>query len=181
MGDESMSMTAEELIDTLSAGVAARVGGQIADVSVQVDGIAGQFDVLAERVAALESDVEGVATEAAATRGDLQVMSASLEEATLQGDEIGPVLDDGLGSLITIVGQVLEVLDADGDGSSDVAASVSAIHTSVQQLSETLAHPLMTTNFEDYTVLEGLLLLLVVFSFMKIWKSMLEAGFRWLK
>lgn len=181
MGDESMTMTAEELIDTLSAGVSARVGGQIADVSAQVDGVAGQLDGLAERVAALESGVDGVATEAAATRGDLQVMSASLEEATLQGDEIGPVLDDSLGSLITIVGQVLQALDGDSDGVSDATASVSEIHTSVQEISEVLIHPVMTTNIQDFTVLEGLLLLLVIFSFLKVWKSMLEVGFRWLK
>lgn len=185
MGDEGNSgLTVEELTDMLSAGVASRVGGQLADVSAQVDGVVGQLDALAGRVAALESGVEGVAVGVANTHSDLQTASASLaslEEASLQGDEIGPVLDDGLGSLITIVGQVLEMLDTDGDGASDVSAAVSDIHASVQELSETLIHPVMTTNIEDYTVLEGLLLILVVSLFFKAWKSMLEVGFRWLR
>ena len=44
-----------------------------------------------------------------------------------------------------------------------------------------LDRPLMTTNFEDYTVTEGLLLLLLLFLFVKefILKP-LKGGFSWL-
>lgn len=186
MGDEGNSgLTVEELTDMLSSGVAGRVGGQIADVSAQVDGVAERLDGLAGRVAALESGVEGVAEVAANTRNDLQAasasLSASLEEATLQGDEIGPVLDDSLGSLITVVGQVLEILDSDSDGASDVGSVVSEIRTELQDVAAVVVHPALSTPFESYSVLEALLLLLILWKFLQACVGMLGSGFSWLR
>ena len=43
-----------------------------------------------------------------------------------------------------------------------------------------LERPFMTTSFEDYTVTEGLLLLLIIMVFLKWCSKMLKEGFSWL-
>lgn len=45
---------------------------------------------------------------------------------------------------------------------------------------EVTAHPLLTTPFEDYTVTEGLLLLLLLAVFLSWCGKMIRSGFSWL-
>ena len=40
--------------------------------------------------------------------------------------------------------------------------------------------PALTTKFEDYTVSEGILLLLLLFVIIGVWVAMLRRGFAWL-
>lgn len=48
-------------------------------------------------------------------------------------------------------------------------------------LLEVADHPLMTTPFEDYTVTEGLLLLLLLSVFLAACVKLLKGGFSWLR
>ncbi len=41
--------------------------------------------------------------------------------------------------------------------------------------------PLLTTPFEDYTVSEGLLLLLLLSAFLSVCCKLLRGGFQWLR
>lgn len=176
-GPVSDVMTAEDLTDAVSASVSASVAGMLENVSQRLDGLEIGLQAVSERVQ--------VVSDSAATREDLQAasasLSASLEEATLQAGELGPVLDEEIGSvIITFLGDLLDALDTDGDGASDVASVVTEIRDGVQDIAGTLVHPAMSTPISDYSVLEALLLLLVFWQVVKLCCSMLRGGFGWL-
>ena len=176
MGDDETSVTVEDLAESVSGSVIDSLSPRLDALEVKLDGFAGrlQVDGLSERLDALS----GVT----ATREDVASLSAKVEEATLQAGELGPVLDEEIGPVIVeLVGNLLELLDSDSDGASDLASVVEEIRTGVEDISGALVHPAMTTNFADYTVLEALLLLLVVGWFVKLWLSALKEGFSWLR
>lgn len=50
----------------------------------------------------------------------------------------------------------------------------------LRDISATVSHPLMTTPFSEYTVTEGLLLILVIFCVLSICLKMIKGGFYWL-
>jgi len=50
----------------------------------------------------------------------------------------------------------------------------------VEIIQQTLDHPFMTTSFQDYTVVEGLLLLGLLAAFAAACVKMLKGGFQWL-
>ena len=78
----------------------------------------------------------------------------------------------------------LEVLDETGEETEDLPEVLSWEDVSLQLLTEihdVTVHPLLTTNFADYTVLEGLLLLLVLWlAIINPCIRMLKGGFSWL-
>lgn len=178
-GPASDVMTAEDLTDAVSASVSesvsASVAGMMENVSQRLDGLESGLQAVSERVQAV--------SDSAATREDLQAasasLSASLEEATLQAGEIGPVEEVGP-VIISLIGDLLDALDTDGDGASDVASVVVEIRDGVQDIAGTLVHPAMSTPISDYSVLEALLLLLVFWQVVKLCCSMLRGGFGWL-
>jgi len=49
-----------------------------------------------------------------------------------------------------------------------------------EAIQQTLDHPLMTTPFQDYTVTEGLLLLMLLCFFIKVCMNMVRRAFSWL-
>lgn len=51
----------------------------------------------------------------------------------------------------------------------------------VETIQQTLDHPLMTTSFRDYTVTEGLLLLILLAAFAAACVKILKGGFQWLR
>lgn len=51
----------------------------------------------------------------------------------------------------------------------------------LEALQQTADHPALTTPFEDYTVTEGLLLLLLLSVFVAACMKMLKGGFAWLR
>lgn len=174
------SMTIDEFADVVSGSVVGPLSERLDALESRLDAVAGraQLDGLSERLDALSGS--------AATREDLQTASASLsaqmEEATLQAGELGPVLDEEIGpAVISLMGDLLELWDSDNDGASDLASVVAEIRTGVGEISGALAHPVMSTDFADYTVLEGLLLLLLLWQFVKLWLSALGEGFSWLR
>ena len=56
-----------------------------------------------------------------------------------------------------------------------------AIENYTETMAQTLDHPALTTPFEDYTVTEALLLLLLLSVFISACARMLRGGFSWLR
>lgn len=160
-------------VEALSGMVAESVSGYVSEL---LDNVSGRLDKL-------ESDVQAVSEKAVSKdefRETSSALSASLEDARLQGEEIGPVL----------AGELLEVFLKDEQAlllqgiRSDTSATLSTVRnmdTTLEELSGVFVHPAMTTNFADYSVLETLLLLLVVWQVVKLCLRMLQGGFGWLR
>ncbi len=55
------------------------------------------------------------------------------------------------------------------------------ISDQLTEIQMTMDHPLLTTRFEDYTVSEGLLLLLLLSAFLSACYKLLRGGFKWLR
>ena len=157
------------------------LSGMIAD-SVS-DYVSGLLDDVSGRLDTLESDIQAVSENVVSKEEFREVssaLSASLEDATLQGEEIGPVL----------AGELLEVFLKDEQAlllqgiRSDTSATLSTVRSmdaALEELSGVLVHPALTTSFADYSVLEALLLLLVVWQVVKLCVHMLQGGFGWLR
>lgn len=72
-----------------------------------------------------------------------------------------------------------------GGGSDPLAevnynAQLTVIQESLTAIQTHMARPLMTTPFEEYTVGEGLILLLLVFLILQSLIKMVKVGFSWL-
>ena len=160
---EEEVMTAEELTNAVADSVVESLSGRLDELEGRLDSVAGRL-----QVEGLSERLDGV--------------QAAVEEAALQAGELVPVAEDEIGPVVvSLMGDLLELLDGDNDGASDVAPLVSEIRTGVRDLSGALVHPAMTTDFADYTVLEALLLLLVVGWFVEFWLSALKEAFSWLR
>lgn len=159
--DAPTSMTMEDFTETVSGSVSGSISPRLDALEERLDGVAGRLQIegLSERVDALSARME----EARLQAGELVTM-----------EEIGP-------AVIDLIGQLLDALDSDGDGASDVASMVSEIRAEVRDISGALVHPAMTTDFADYTVLEAVLLLLLVWKFIAFWLSSLKEAFSWLR
>ena len=163
------SVTVEALSGMIADSVSGYVSGLLEDVSGQIAGLESRVEAVSESVLSKEE-----------FRETSSALSASLEDATLQGEEIGPV----------IAGELLEVFLKDEQAlllqgiRSDTSQTLSIVrdmNDTVEELSGVLIHPAMSTNFADYSVLEALLLLLVLWQVVKLCLRMLEGGFGWLR
>lgn len=163
------SVTVEALSGMIADSVSGYVSGLLEDVSGQIAGLEARVEAVSENVLSKEE-----------FRETSSALSATLEEATLQSEEIGPV----------IAGELLEVFLKDEQAvllqgiRSDTSQTLSIVRDmadTVEELSGVLTHPAMTTNFADYSVLEALLLLLVVWQVLKVCLDMLRGGFGWLR
>lgn len=160
-------------VEALSGMIVESVSGHVSEL---LDNVSGRLD-------RLESDIQAVSENVVSKdefRETSSALSASLEDATLQGEEIGPVL----------AGELLEVFLKDEQAlvlqgiRSDTSATLSTVRSmdaTLEELSGVLVHPALTTNFADYSVLEALLLLLVVWQVVKLCVHMLQGGFGWLR
>ena len=169
MADVEQSVTVETLSGMIADSVSGYVSGLLADVSGQIAGLESRVEAVSENVLSKEE-----------FRETSSALSASLEDATLQGEEIGPV----------IAGELLEVFLKDEQAMllqgirSDTSRTLSVVqgmNDTLEELSGVFVHPAMTTNFADYSVLEALLLLLVVWQVVKLCLRMLQGGFGWLR
>lgn len=78
----------------------------------------------------------------------------------------------------------LEVPAMEGLSNAGEAVRIIGMDTVLQQLEtiqQAVDHPALTTPFEDYTVTEGLLLLLFLSVFVTACVKMLKGGFAWLR
>lgn len=84
-----------------------------------------------------------------------------------------PTVDD------VIPGLIGDVLDA-VVGISEGMENLGTINQNVETIIQVLDHPALTTPFENYSVMEGLLLLLLVLGVVKICVNMIKGAFSWL-
>lgn len=75
---------------------------------------------------------------------------------------------------------LVDLLDA-LTGEEGMASDVDGLQQTVGEIQQALDRPLMTTSFQDYTVTEGLLLLLLLSAFVAACAKMLKEGFSWLR
>lgn len=90
-------------------------------------------------------------------------------EETVTGD---PTIDTAL--------LLVDLMDA-LTGEEGMASDVDGLQQTVGEIRQALDRPLMTTSFQDYTVTEGLLLLLLLSAFVAACARMLKEGFSWLR
>lgn len=80
-----------------------------------------------------------------------------------------------------------ETADPEATPESDAGAEEVTVEELMQRIAEmeqaqaAAERPLLTTRFEDYTVTEGLLLLLLLSVFVSACVRMLKGGFAWLR
>ena len=103
---------------------------------------------------------------------DLDVVAVDSEH--LVSDE--PCSNSGLDEPYIEDSAVAEEITRSGNDDSD--SSVAQLLTEIKQ--EVARHPAMTTPFEDYTVVEGLLLLLFLSVFCSWLLRLVKGGFSWL-
>lgn len=60
-------------------------------------------------------------------------------------------------------------------------AGMDKLLTYAETIQQTLDHPALTTSFQDYTVTEGLLLLILLAAFAAACIKILKGGFQWLR
>ncbi len=104
---------------------------------------------------------------------DRLVQSAPVEEAVAAEEEPTPEADEG-GAVVEdvvpgLIGDAIEIL-----------AGIRSSAERLESIEQTVNHPLLTTPFQDYTVTEGLLLLLLLCVFLKACMTMVRRAFAWL-
>lgn len=67
------------------------------------------------------------------------------------------------------------------DGLSDISQELVLISDQLADIQLHQTRPVLTTSFEDYTVMEGLLLLLLLAAFAAVCAKILRGGLSWLK
>ena len=82
-------------------------------------------------------------------------------------------------------------LPEEGDQTGDISTEVDTgpmeikgmdkLLTYAETVQQTLDHPALTTSFQDYTVTEGLLLLILLAAFAAACIRILKGGFSWLR
>ncbi len=82
-------------------------------------------------------------------------------------------------------------LPEEGDQTGDISTEVDTgpmeikgmdkLLTYAETVQQTLDHPALTTSFQDYTVTEGLLLLILLAAFAAACIRILKGGFQWLR
>lgn len=82
-------------------------------------------------------------------------------------------------------------LPEEGDQTGDISTEVDTgpmeikgmdkLLTYAETVQQTLDHPALTTSFQDYTVTEGLLLLILLAAFAAACIKILKGGFQWLR
>ena len=82
-------------------------------------------------------------------------------------------------------------LPEEGDQTGDISTEVDTgpmeikgmdkLLTYAETVQQTLDHPVLTTSFQDYTVTEGLLLLILLAAFAAACIKILKGGFQWLR
>ena len=80
---------------------------------------------------------------------------------------------------ITVAELLKELIDTVSD-LGEIEEHTRAIEDSMETVVQTLDHPAFTTPFEDYTVTEALLLLLLFYLFMNSLFRMWKGAFSWL-
>lgn len=81
----------------------------------------------------------------------------------------------------TDTSKIEEYLDGIETDTGKIEEHTKEIEKDVKTVTQTLDHPALTTPFEDYTVTEALLLLLLLSVFVSACARMLRGGLSWLR
>ncbi len=73
-----------------------------------------------------------------------------------------------------------EEVEVEGEPAPEAGEGGTVVGDTVEIIEQTVNHPLLTTPFQDYTVTEGLLLLLLLCVFIKACMTMVRRAFAWL-
>jgi hypothetical protein len=135
----------------------------------------------------LEEDVGGDALLQGVSDGVLllqeQVSALQGEIATLQDMVPVPTVPEvpsgeaSLSDVLEVIVSLYQWFQADDEAETP---DNQAVLQAVQEINATLSHSAMSTPFSDYTVLECLLLVLVLFKLVEFALGILREGFRWL-
>ena len=137
-------------------------------------------DELLDRLETRQAETAAAAS--AAVRGQsLQSVAAAPAELTSGGEVLVP----GEGEIsLTVIEALLESLISHftEDGTEDESDILVRMKDTIEEISANVTpHPLMDTPFEEYSVLEGLLLVLVLWLVvLKPCLNMIKGGFSWL-
>lgn len=99
-------------------------------------------------------------------------------EAVAAEEELGDIV--GIEPEVNVADLVIDLIQ-EVTGIKDALADVKTIRKDVGTVQKTVNHPLMTTSFGDYTVTEGLLLLILLFLFVSSCVKIVKGGFSWLR
>ena len=89
-----------------------------------------------------------------------------------------------LGELVDKTGDLSDIEERLDEIQSDmgkIEERTDAIEGYTETIVQTMDHPALTTPFEDYTVTEAFLLLLLLYLFLSSCARMLRGGFSWLR
>lgn len=113
------------------------------------------------------------------TQAELEETPSPDEEEPASEEEAG-VSVDGIVSADNPLDLPLELAPVQVIGMDKLLTQTAAMQQLQTLIQQTLDHPVLTTSFADYTVTEGLLLLLLLFLFVKACADMLRRAFSWL-
>ena len=162
-------------------------GDQTATETIAVEDLEQFYQRLTEWAADQTVDTVAVteAVIAAMDQRDAETEQARLmaggELAPVVVEEMIPVLVEDLAAVKAIVEVIRDFFQEDDhDVLTDIRDTLEDLQESVEQQPEFDPHLVLTTNFVDYTVTEGLLLLILLFLIIKWLVQMLGRAFSWL-
>ena len=137
-------------------------------------------DVIAGAVPEVtQSDPADIAAAVVAALDEREAEQAQL----MEGEEILVPGSEDIAVIKEVVQSILSFFQEDDhDVLSDIRDDVQGIRTYLegQEAANADLHSMMTTSFTDYTVTEGLLLLILLCFFIRACAQMLKRGFSWL-
>ena len=179
---QSVEYTLQVVMDTVTA------TSESEDTSGQEPMLVISADDLLDRLEARQAE-SAQAAQTAAMSALMQNRSVAAASAVKSGEIVplgeGEVIPVGEGDIsLTVIETLLESLISYfiEDGTEDDGAILVTIKNTVEEIKASVEpHPLMETPFEEYTVLEGLLLVLVLWLVvLNPCIRMIKGGFSWL-
>lgn len=98
----------------------------------------------------------------------------------IDGEVDLPAVDPVVGLLEDLISTLVDLGKIE-EHTKGIEKDTNEIQLDVMSIVQTLDHPALTTSFEDYTVTEALLLLLLLSVFISACARMLRGGFSWLR
>lgn len=168
-------------LDTLSDAVMALAASEPEEREEQEPVVVISADELLDRLEARQAETAQAAQAAQAVRSSPMAAQVTGTTATKSG-ELVPV-DEGDVSLAVIEALIQSLIDFfTQDGTEDGTDVLTSVKDTVEEIAANVEpHPLLDTPFEDYTVVEGLLLVLVLWlAVLNPCIKMIKGGFSWL-
>lgn len=151
----------------------------------QPDAPSAEAAILAEILEALE---------AIGKTEDLPALDEQDPAAAIDANEADPLEDEllpddlsevvpyvvGEDVVITLV-EIFDIIGSVGDLISELQTTMDGVDDNIIAGIEGMEHPLLITSFEDYSVTEGLLLLLLLYFFSRSCITIIKEGFTWLR